>query len=92
MVLLQNNVSNALQGVMRTYETLLRFKMVSEYHQPSVMHPLPPLLHYCTALMQVALGYPPISLKEAIECVKCALSCSQHQQVYHWIAQGMVGL
>ena len=58
------------KGALRTMETLERFK---KFSKPIVGQKLP-LLIYCEALMQSSPAYKPVSIQEAIECTKCALS------------------
>ena len=58
------------KGALRTMETLERFK---KFSKPIVGQKLP-LLIYCEALMQSSPAYKPVSIQEAVECTKCALS------------------
>ena len=73
-----NNYTCDVQGVLRTMDTLLKFK----HSARSVPGSKPPLLCYCEALMQCAPAYRPLSKEEGLECVQCALDngqCGDHR-------------
>lgn len=76
------------QGFLRNMKTLEKFKSVSPATIPCPE--ITPLLHYCTTLMHSASLFKPLSSKEAMEFVLCALDCRQYVLLMKWIASGNV--
>lgn len=59
----------SLKGVLRTMETLNKFK----HSARTVPGCKPPLLCYCEHLMRCAPAYRALSKEEELECAQCAL-------------------
>ena len=71
--------------MLRTLETLYKFKEVSvDSNSPS------PLMLYCTALMDTASTYPPVSQQESQECLECAVNHKDMKSLAKWINQDSV--
>ncbi len=70
------HISCTWQGVLRTPETLQKFKRL----QLGGAGGGAPLLSYCEALMQSAGAYRAVPLPEALECAQCVL---EHGEIAH---------
>lgn len=67
-----------MQGVLRTMDTLNKFKHSARL-TPGTK---PPLLCYCEHLMACAPAYRPLSKEEGLECVQCALDNGEGEGCY----------
>ncbi|XP_067944320.1 clathrin heavy chain linker domain-containing protein 1-like isoform X2 [Watersipora subatra] len=77
------HASNSPKGILRTMETMSRFKCVNANREGRS-----PWLAFCDAIMSsvLALGVKP-SDTMSLECVSCALSENRLDLLSHWIAQ-----
>ena len=76
-----------MQGILRTDETLAKFKSVSSCQHTTRECPL---FHYCDSLVQTVPVYGQLSVAQAVTCVQSAMKCGEQQKVAQWIAQGNV--
>ncbi|KXJ16571.1 clathrin heavy chain linker domain-containing protein 1 [Exaiptasia diaphana] len=77
------HAANSPFGILRNYETLIRFKQADE-----VEGQRKPLLIFCDALMETACAAQPLTQAMSVECIKCALMEDCLDLATHWLAQG----
>jgi len=77
------HAANSPMGILRTYETLIKFKQAeTKEGQES------PLLIFCDALMATASAAEPLTGAMSSECIRCALREGRLDLATHWLAQG----
>ncbi|EDO43489.1 predicted protein [Nematostella vectensis] len=76
------HAANSPYGILRNYETLIRFKQVNAPVDEN------PLLMYCEALMATSSAAQPVSQAMSVEVVRCALEANHLDFATHWLAQG----
>ncbi|KAK3754008.1 hypothetical protein QZH41_007675 [Actinostola sp. cb2023] len=77
------HAANSPFGILRTYETLIRFKQADPIDDGRK-----PLLIFCEALMETACAAQPLTQAMSVECIKCALMEDRLDLATHWLAQG----
>lgn len=77
------HAANSPFGILRNYETLIRFKQVDP-----VEGERKPLLIFCDALMETACAAQPLTQAMSVECIRCALMEDRLDLATHWLAQG----
>ncbi|XP_065884685.1 clathrin heavy chain linker domain-containing protein 1-like [Dysidea avara] len=78
--------ANSPKGILRSSETLHRFKAVCEKYSGDKKHH--PLWLYCNALLNTVSAFRLPSVEDSIECALCALQQGQLTQLIYWISGG----
>ncbi|XP_019854390.1 PREDICTED: clathrin heavy chain linker domain-containing protein 1-like isoform X2 [Amphimedon queenslandica] len=80
------------KGVLRTIITLNKFKSLAPPVSPTPSPSPSPLMTYCSALMDSAHIYPPVSTEEAMECLYAAVAESHINLIAKWISKDSLPL
>ena len=76
------HAANSPMGILRTYETMIKFKQVEVKEGEAS-----PLLIFCDALMATASAAQPLTGAMSSECIRCALGQGRLDLATHWLAQ-----
>ena len=76
------HAANSLMGILRTYETMIKFKQAEAKEGEES-----PLLIFCDALMATASAAQPLTGAMSSECIRCALREGRLDLATHWLAQ-----
>ena len=79
------HAANSPLSILRTHDTMIRFKHVSFDVSEGDKTPL---LVFCEALMATASVSEKISAAMSTECIRCALSENHLDLATHWLAEG----